>query len=75
MNKFMQRIDFNKNRQDMLNLQNMGDNDTEFSMMTSEIQRSSVMQMTGLNSPDLKLNHLMKAVAEKQIPNPYSKLL
>ena len=75
MNKFIQRIDFNKNRQDMLNLQNMGDNDTEFSMMTSEIQRSSVMQMTGLNSPELKLNHLMKAVADKQIPNPYSKLL
>ena len=71
MNKFMQRIDFNKNRQDMLNLQNMGDNDTEFSMMTSEIQRSSVMQMTGLNSPELKLNQMMKAVIDKQIPNPY----
>ena len=34
-NKFVSRIDFNKNRQDMLNLQHMGDNDTEFSMMSS----------------------------------------
>ena len=59
----------------MLNLQNMGDNDTEFSMMTSELHTSSVMQMTGLNSPDLKIGNLMKQVTDCHTLNPHSKLV
>ena len=52
---FLSRIDFKKNRQAMLNMQNMGDNNTEMSLMTSELRLSTHANMTGENSPEKQI--------------------
>ena len=72
---FLSRIDFKKNRQAMMNMQNMGDNNTEMSLMTSEQRLSTYANMSGKNSPDIQITKMQSSTKQnsgaKQKSNPY----
>ena len=55
-NKFISRINFSQNKQDMLNLKHEGDNATEISLRTSTLQESTVMEIPVGNSSIMSLS-------------------